>query len=86
MEDSDEEDPLLGGGLGGGFSKMLETAAKMKEAEMKQDRKRYDALPSYVQHTIFHKEDITKWRDSTLALQDRLVAADKIKDEVATYI
>lgn len=55
----------------------MQTAAKIKGAQMAGDRKRFDSWPTFYQNTLFHKEDITALRD--LPFPGRLDAANQLR-------
>mmetsp|Transcript_14163 Transcript_14163/g.31459 ORF Transcript_14163/g.31459 Transcript_14163/m.31459 type:complete len:462 (-) Transcript_14163:107-1492(-) len=63
------------------FSNMIQQAVKMKSAQMEQERRWFEKVPNFIQHTLFHgeKDDFKAWR--VLPIDERIAKADDIKSE-----
>ena len=61
------------------FGRLIQQAAKLKGHQMKQERKKYEKWPAYLQHTMFREPELKPIRDSPFA--DRLAKANEQKSE-----
>jgi hypothetical protein len=60
------------------FSVLMDRAVKLKTLQMSQERKNYDKMPSFYQHSIF-MDDVQAVRN--LDFIDRIAAARQMKDD-----
>ena len=51
-----------GGGGGGGLNDVIQEAVRIKNSANAKLRTDFDASPSYLQHTLFVREDVTAAR------------------------
>jgi len=61
------------------FSILMERAVKLKSLQIADERKSYDKMPAFYQHSIFPNEEVVKERSKDF--NDRLAAAKQMKDE-----
>lgn len=62
------------------FSVLMDRAVKLKSLQMGEDRKFFDSLPAFYQHSIFNQHDDVK-SARTLDFNSRLAAAKQMKEE-----
>ena len=67
------------GGPGGGLNDLIQEAVRMKNSANAKLRTDFDASPSYLQHTMFSRDDVTAARALPSA-RERLEAATAIKE------
>ena len=76
----EEPPPDPTGGLG--FQGMMQEAVKIKEEQMKKERRIWDRFPAYFQHTLFHGESDEKVKAGRkLAPAEQLGVAEEFKQE-----
>lgn len=62
------------------FSVLMDRAVKLKSLQMSQERKNYDQMPSFYQHSIFNQYDDVK-AVRNLDFVDRIAAARQMKKD-----
>jgi len=65
---------------GGGFQHLLQQAAALKGEQVKAERRKFEAQPTFLQNTLFHcrHEDVMKVREMT-DVEERISAATEFK-------
>ena len=62
------------------FSVLMDRAVKLKSMQMSEGRKKWDAFPSFYQHSIFPNDEVDAARNLS-DFNERLAVASQIKDE-----
>lgn len=60
------------------FQNMMQTAVKIKGAQMKSQREKFDLYPTHLQNSMFHKEEIVTMRSQPF--EERLAHAIQQKN------